>query len=63
MEECRGQRNRGSSMIGESGNRFTGIPLADLPSQPDFIHRMEARGLIDLTLAKLARIRIFKLAE
>ncbi len=30
---------------------------------PDFIRRMQARGLNDLTIAKLVQIRIFKLAE
>lgn len=30
---------------------------------PDFIHRMEQRGLKDLTIAKLVQIRIFKLDE
>jgi hypothetical protein len=30
---------------------------------PDFIHRMEAHGLKDLTIAKLVQIRIFKLDE
>jgi len=30
---------------------------------PDFIRRMQARGLRDLTIAKLVQIRIFKLAE
>jgi hypothetical protein len=30
---------------------------------PDFIHRMQARGLKDLTLDKLVQIRIFKLAD
>jgi hypothetical protein len=30
---------------------------------PDFIHRMQARGFKDLTIAKLVQIRIFKLAE
>jgi hypothetical protein len=30
---------------------------------PDFIHRMQARGLNDLTISKLVQIRIFKLAE
>lgn len=30
---------------------------------PDFIHRMRARGLGDLTIAKLVQIRIFKLAD
>ena len=30
---------------------------------PDFIHRMQARGLKDLTLEKLVQIRIFKLAD
>jgi hypothetical protein len=30
---------------------------------PDFIHRMQARGLNDLTIAKLVQIRIFKLAD
>jgi len=30
---------------------------------PDFIRRMEARGLKDLTIAKLVQIRIFKLAD
>jgi hypothetical protein len=30
---------------------------------PEFIHRMEARGLMDLTIAKLVQIRIFNLAE
>jgi len=30
---------------------------------PDFIHRMQDRGLKDLTIAKLVQIRIFKLAE
>jgi hypothetical protein len=30
---------------------------------PDFIHRMQARGLNNLTISKLVQIRIFKLAE
>jgi hypothetical protein len=30
---------------------------------PDFIHRMQAKGLNDLTISKLVQIRIFKLAE
>jgi hypothetical protein len=30
---------------------------------PDFIHRMQARGLNDLTISKLVQIRIFKLAD
>jgi len=30
---------------------------------PDFIHRMQDRGLNNLTIAKLVQIRIFKLAE
>jgi hypothetical protein len=30
---------------------------------PDFIRRMEARGLKDLTIAKLVQIRLFKLAD
>lgn len=30
---------------------------------PDFIRRMQSRGLHDLTIAKLVQIRIFKLAE
>jgi hypothetical protein len=30
---------------------------------PDFIRRMEARGLKNLTIAKLVQIRIFKLAD
>ena len=30
---------------------------------PDFIHRMQARGLDDLTISKLVQIRIFHLAE
>ena len=30
---------------------------------PDFIHRMQARGLKDLTLDKLVQIRIFNLAD
>ncbi len=30
---------------------------------PDFIHRMQDRGLKNLTIAKLVQIRIFKLAE
>jgi hypothetical protein len=30
---------------------------------PDFIHRMQAKGLTDLTISKLVQIRIFKLAE
>jgi hypothetical protein len=30
---------------------------------PDFIHRMQARGLTDLTISKLVKIRIFQLAE
>jgi hypothetical protein len=30
---------------------------------PDFIHRMQARGLKDLTISKLVQIRIFNLAE
>jgi hypothetical protein len=30
---------------------------------PDFIRHMEARGLKDLTIAKLVQIRIFKLAD
>lgn len=30
---------------------------------PDFIHRMQARGLKNLTISKLVQIRIFKLAE
>ena len=30
---------------------------------PDFIHRMQARGLNDLTISKLVQIRIFQLAE
>ena len=30
---------------------------------PDFIHRMQDRGLNNLTIAKLMQIRIFKLAE
>ncbi|MFP5228900.1 MAG: hypothetical protein ACLGXA_14870 [Acidobacteriota bacterium] len=30
---------------------------------PDFIHRMQDRGLHDLTIAKLVQIRIFKLAD
>lgn len=30
---------------------------------PDFIHRMQARGLKDLTLDKLVQIRIFRLAD
>src|SRR5271163_1867330 len=30
---------------------------------PDFIRRMQARGLNDLTISKLVQIRIFKLAE
>jgi hypothetical protein len=30
---------------------------------PDFIHRMEDRGLKNLTLSKLVQIRIFKLAD
>jgi hypothetical protein len=30
---------------------------------PDFIHRMQARGLNNLTISKLVQIRIFQLAE
>ncbi len=30
---------------------------------PEFIHRMEARGLKDLTISKLVQIRIFNLAD
>jgi len=30
---------------------------------PDFIQRMQARGLKDLTIEKLVQIRIFKLAD
>jgi hypothetical protein len=30
---------------------------------PDFIRRMQARGLKDLTISKLVQIRIFNLAE
>jgi hypothetical protein len=30
---------------------------------PDFIHRMQARGLKDLTISKLVQIKIFKLDE
>jgi hypothetical protein len=30
---------------------------------PDFIHRMQARGLNDLTISKLVQIRIFQLAD
>ncbi len=30
---------------------------------PDFIHRMQAKGLNDLTISKLVQIRIFQLAE
>jgi hypothetical protein len=30
---------------------------------PDFIHRMQARGLNNLTISKLVQIRIFNLAE
>jgi hypothetical protein len=30
---------------------------------PEFIHRMEARGLKNLTISKLVQIRIFKLAD
>lgn len=30
---------------------------------PDFIHRMQDRGLKNLTIAKLVQIRIFKLDE
>ncbi|HVW76138.1 MAG TPA: hypothetical protein VHB45_00895 [Alloacidobacterium sp.] len=30
---------------------------------PDFIHRMQDRGMNNLTIAKLVQIRIFKLAE
>jgi hypothetical protein len=30
---------------------------------PDFIRRMQARGLKDLTIRKLVQIRIFNLAE
>ena len=30
---------------------------------PDFVHRMQNRGLKDLTIAKLVQIRIFKLDE
>jgi hypothetical protein len=30
---------------------------------PDFIHRMQARGLNNLTISKLVQIRIFKLAD
>jgi len=30
---------------------------------PDFIHRMQTKGLNDLTISKLVQIRIFKLAE
>jgi hypothetical protein len=30
---------------------------------PDFIHRMQAKGLNDLTISKLVQIRIFNLAE
>jgi hypothetical protein len=30
---------------------------------PDFIHRMQAKGFDNLTIAKLVQIRIFKLAE
>jgi len=30
---------------------------------PDFIRRMQARGLKDLTIDKLVQIRIFKLAD
>jgi hypothetical protein len=30
---------------------------------PDFIHRMQAKGLNDLTISQLVQIRIFKLAE
>ena len=30
---------------------------------PDFIHRMQAKGLNDLTISKLVQIRIFRLAE
>ena len=30
---------------------------------PDFIHRMEDRGLKNLTISKLVQIRIFKLAD
>ncbi len=30
---------------------------------PDFIRRMQARGLKDLTISKLVQIRIFDLAE
>jgi hypothetical protein len=45
-------------------------PTVDEPIQmrifkitPDFIHRMQARGLNDLTISKLVQIRIFNLAE
>jgi hypothetical protein len=30
---------------------------------PDFIHRMQARGLGNLTISKLVQIRIFQLAD
>jgi hypothetical protein len=30
---------------------------------PDFIHRMQAKGLSNLTISKLVQIRIFQLAE
>jgi hypothetical protein len=30
---------------------------------PDFIHRMQAKGLSDLTISKLVQIRIFQLAD
>jgi hypothetical protein len=30
---------------------------------PDFIQRMEARGLRNLTISKLVQIRIFNLAD
>jgi hypothetical protein len=30
---------------------------------PEFIHRMEAPGLKDLTISKLVQIRVFNLAD
>jgi hypothetical protein len=39
------------------------IQLRVFKITPDFIHRMQAKGLNDLTISKLVQIRIFQLAE
>ncbi len=39
------------------------IQMRILQVTPDFIHRMQTRGLTNLTISKLVQIRIFKLAE